>query len=485
MQPLKEVAQRSKSLAKIVVVLTLLVSACAASAQTNPTSKDKKQLDQFEKQVDALRERLKIPGLSAVIVKDQKVLWEKGFGFADVENHIPATPDTLYSIASITKTFASTLIMQLVEQGKLDLDEPISHYSSDFKDDSVRIKHLISHTSNGTPGESYEYDGNRYDYLTAVIEKKFGKPFVQVVVETFFDPLKMTESVPYPDVVKDADRWRPLLGQDHLARYEQNLKNYAQPYGYYGAGEVVHPGYPPADAIGAAAGILSTVRDLAKYDIAIDRHVFIRQDTQDKAWTPFVSNGGERLPYGLGWFVNDWHGLKLVWHYGQWGTGFSAMYLKVPAKNVSVIMLANSEALAGNGDVDVVGNVFVCRFLGLLDAAYGCEPNAEASLARWVEQRRAEAKVAVPVATDILDSYVGRYQFEALENRIYSVSRDGDQLFFAGPNGRTMELYAESETAFFLKIRPYVLYFRKAEGQRPQLDIVQDGITYHAKRVEP
>src|SRR5262245_34724564 len=135
MQYRRDVAQSSKSLARIVVVLTLLMSACAAPAQTNPTSIDKKQLDRFEKQVDALRERLKIPGLSAVILKDQKVLWEKGFGFADLENRVPATPDTLYSIASLTKTFAATLIMQLVEQRKLDLDEPISHYSSDFKDD--------------------------------------------------------------------------------------------------------------------------------------------------------------------------------------------------------------------------------------------------------------------------------------------------------------------------------------------------------------
>src|SRR5258706_922922 len=131
MQPLKEMRQSSMSLAKMVVVLTLLMNVSAASAQTRPTSIDKKQLDRFEKQVNALRESLKIPGMSAIIVKDQKVMWERGFGYADLENRVPATPDTLYSIASVTKTFASTLIMQLVEQGKLDLDEPMSHYSSD------------------------------------------------------------------------------------------------------------------------------------------------------------------------------------------------------------------------------------------------------------------------------------------------------------------------------------------------------------------
>jgi CubicO group peptidase (beta-lactamase class C family) len=129
----------------------------------NALSQNKKRLARFEDQVDDLRTLLKIPGMSAVIVKDKEVLWAKGFGFADLENRIPATPETLYHIASLTKTFAATLIMQLVEQGQLDLDEPMSHYSSDFEDDSVKIKHLLSHTSDGaTPGENYQYNGNRY-----------------------------------------------------------------------------------------------------------------------------------------------------------------------------------------------------------------------------------------------------------------------------------------------------------------------------------
>src|SRR5262245_5086308 len=128
-----------KILAVSFVALVLLISAGGVRAQTpgkeklDPSSQDKQRLARFEKQADELRALLKIPGLSAVIVKDQKVLWAKGFGFADVENRVPATPDTLYHIASLTKTFAAVLILQLVEQGKLDLDEPVSHYSKDFK----------------------------------------------------------------------------------------------------------------------------------------------------------------------------------------------------------------------------------------------------------------------------------------------------------------------------------------------------------------
>src|SRR6185295_8567674 len=166
-------------LAMGVFALALFGNSSGSLAQTRPgrnaqniSIQDKKRLERFEHDVEEFRGRLKIPGMSAVIIKDQKVLWAKGFGFVDLEKRIPATPDTLFHLASITKTFAATLIMQLVEQGKLDLDEPMSHYSTDFKDDSVKIKHLLSHTSSGTPGERFRYDGNRYDYLTAVIEKK-------------------------------------------------------------------------------------------------------------------------------------------------------------------------------------------------------------------------------------------------------------------------------------------------------------------------
>jgi len=306
-----------KTLAKGLLVVLLLVYAIGSRSETtrseelDTSSQDEQRLARFEKQADELRTLLKIPGMSAVIVKDQKVLWAKGFGFADFENRIPATPDTLYSIASLTKTFAATLIMQLVEQGKLDLNEPASNYSTDFKNDSVKVKHLLSHTSDGpTPGDRYQYDGNRFDYLTAVIEKKTGKSFREVMVATFLDPLQMASSVPGQTVVDEADKWAPLLGKDNLKRYASDLSRLSQPYTLYGDSEIVHVPYPPKKFFGAAAGLLSTVLDLAKFDTAIDRHQFLKKETQEKAWTNFVSNSGQRLPHGLGWFVTDYHGVN-------------------------------------------------------------------------------------------------------------------------------------------------------------------------------
>ena len=508
-----------KILVKSLFAVVLLFNAGELRAQMpskeNISSRDKQRLARFEKQVEKLRTLLKIPGMSAAIIKDQKLLWAKGFGFADLENRIPATPDTVFHLASITKTFGATLIMQLVEQGKLSLDEPMSHYSSDFKDDSVKIKHIITHTSQGTPGERYRYSGNRYSYLTKVIEKKFGKPFLNVVVETFFDPLGMTSSVPYHNVVVDKDKWVASLGKEHLDRYEKNLLRLSPPYSVYGE-EIVHVPYPLRTYVGVSAGFLSTVLDMAKYDVAIDRHVFLKKETQEQAWTSSVSNSGKRLPYGLGWFVMDFHGLKLTWHTGHWGTGASAFYLKVPEKNISLVMLANSEALVdhqyqiGEPTVDdMVQNVFACNFLRLFvfeDAqgrrlpdpawtpntpefsseitrlskqsksyAYDCERTSQTALATWLENRRKQVRTAIQLDPKILDAYVGQYQFEDPPNRILTVTREGSRLFIDWPEDFKSELFAESESKFFVKVSPVQLVFSKDEKQVTNMKFVSTG----------
>jgi CubicO group peptidase (beta-lactamase class C family) len=464
-------------------------SETTTSEGLDTSNQHEQRLARFEKRADELRTLLKIPGLSAVILKDQKVLWSKGFGFADFENRVPATPETLYSIASLTKTFAATLVMQLVEQGKLDLDEPVSHYSTDFKNDSVKVKHLLSHTSDGpTPGDHYQYDGDRFNYLTAVIEKKTGKPFREVMVETFLDPLQMASSVPGQTVVDEADKWAPVLGSDNLKRYVSDLSRLSQPYTLYGDSDIIHVPYPGKSFFGAAAGLLSTVLDLAKFDIAIDRHQFLKKETQEKAWTNFISNGGQRLPHGLGWFVTDYHGIKLIWHYGHWGTGFSAIYLKVPEKNLSLIMLANSEALADHqfqlNREDITNNVFACNFLRLFVSEFDCERNSQMALSKWREERRKQAHVVIQVDPKILEAYVGQYYFEAPVNQTLTVTREGSKLFVDIPLNQKTEMFAESESKFFLKIRRIEMTFIRTEGKVTHMDFLQNGETLRAKKIK-
>src|SRR5262249_4650747 len=222
--------------APVCLVLGLaLLPAARADDRPAPADQDRPRWQRLGKQVEQLRTVLKIPGMSAVVLRDQRVLWSKGFGFADTDKKIPATPETLYHVASLTKTLAATLLLQLAEQGKLDPDEPVSRYSAAFKDDAVRVKHLLSHTSEGTPGERYHYHGDRFNYLTAVLEKKTDKTFRQLVVETFLDPLGMAASVPGHDSLDQAGA---TLDQEHRERYRRNLEKFALPYTLYGT-EVV------------------------------------------------------------------------------------------------------------------------------------------------------------------------------------------------------------------------------------------------------
>jgi CubicO group peptidase (beta-lactamase class C family) len=466
---------------------SLLLGGCATPSRTVP-GPEADRVARFERQVEALRTRLFIPGMSAVIVKDGQVLWAKGFGNADVENRIPATPETVYHIASETKPVAATLVMQLVEQGRLDLDEPASRYTSEITGDAIRVRHLLSHTAGSEPpGERFAYDPRYYEYLTNVIERHAGKPVRLVVAETILDPLGMTSSVPGRDVVEDP-KWA-VLGQDRLARYAQVLERQAQPYTLYGDGEIVHVSYP-SDFFGASAGLLSTVMDMARFDIALDRHVLWKPETQARAWTPFASNAGQPLPYGLGWYVRDYAGARIIWHGGNWGIGFSAIYVKVPAERLSLIMFANSDVLDGHiyvvGD-DIVHNAFACAFLREFVFAptqdVDCARTSETAVARTLDQERAGAHAVVPVDRATVESYVGQYRFEFDSSQVLNVTSHDGRLYADIPRNQETELFPASPNTFFFKIRPAELTFVKDREVVTHLDWVEYGRTLRANRI--
>jgi CubicO group peptidase (beta-lactamase class C family) len=344
-----------------------LVRGSGVSAQERGTSGSVgERLQRLERQLEDLRQTLKIPGISAAVVKDRGLLWARGLGFADVENKAPATPATNYRIASLTKPFASTLLMQLVEQGKLDLDEPMAKYSPDFRQrfgrGSITVRHVLTHTSHDPSGDTYWYDGFRFSHLSDVVARASGKPFRALLAKNVLDVIGMTESVPGQDVLDDRTQWS--LDADHARRYEAGLAKLAKPYRLDGA-QTVRSIYPPR-GISAAAGLVSSVLDLAKYDVAIDAHTLVRAETQACAWTPASTMDGRKLPYGLGWFIQPYEGVRLVWHYGYWPESFSSLYLKLPERNIALILLANSDGLSAPfslGAGDATRSSFANSFL--------------------------------------------------------------------------------------------------------------------------
>src|SRR6266545_8179776 len=237
---------------RLLKVATLAVSALIVIGPQPTRSQDlDTDLAVFDRYVEALRRQLQIPGLSAAIVRGGHTVWSKGYGFQDVEAGVPATPDTIYDIASLTKTFTSTLLMQCVERGSLDLNTPISRYTAAIPEAGATVRHVMTHTSQGVPGSVYRYDGSRYAALTAVVTACAGRPFRQALASDILDRAAMTGSVPGHDLDRPAEILALMFDGPTLARYASTLSRLATPYTTTRSG-AARADYPPRDISASA-----------------------------------------------------------------------------------------------------------------------------------------------------------------------------------------------------------------------------------------
>ena len=320
----------------------------------------------FEKQLGGLQRELAIPGLSAAIVNDGRVVWAHAYGYADVEHRVLATPDTPYEIASLSKPIGATLLMQLVEQGRVSLDDPLSKYSDEVKRDNIKVRHVLTHTAEGTPGDKYEYNGNVFDLLTDVVIKGSGKRYRVLLADNIIDPLGMKNTSPGNDIADGLPNMEKILGEARARHYADVLARMAKPYK---AGVLSEE---PNRGIGTANGVVTTVLDYAKFDAAVDAHKLVSAATQEEMWTNARTNDGKPIPYGLGWFVQNIGGTRVIWHNGYLPDRYSALYVKVPEKHLTLIVFANSDALSAGfelakGDVtrSPIARAFLSDF-GLL-----------------------------------------------------------------------------------------------------------------------
>src|SRR5687768_8287509 len=186
----------------------------AQAAQQEPSAA---RLALFGRYVEALRLRARIPGLSAAIIHQQRIIWESGFGFQDLERRIAARPDTPYRIASLTKTFSSCLLMRCLDRRTVDLDSPISRYTTLIPEPGATVRHVSSHTYQAPPGTVFRYDGDRYVALTAVVNSCAGQPFRQALAAGILDPLAMRDSVPGQDLEHPSAEIAALFDASTLA----------------------------------------------------------------------------------------------------------------------------------------------------------------------------------------------------------------------------------------------------------------------------
>lgn len=296
-----------------------------------------------------------IPGVSLAVIRDGKVEKLSAYGLANVELAVPASPQTVFQIQSITKTFTSTAILMLMEEGKLALDDPIGKHLEGTPDSwkPITLRHLLSHTSgikdfineptaslrldvteaevlrataprplNFQPGEKYAYSNTNYHLLAMVIRKITGKSFGDYLQERIFTPLGMTNTriVSLSDIISNrAAGYVWENGKLHNGNY------IAQSILGYGGG-----------------GIVSTGEDMAKWSIALDGEKLLKRATLQAAWTPMKLNDGSNSVYGLGWGTGAVNGHRTVGHSGAHATGFTSAIIRYRDDNLSIIVLTNS-----------------------------------------------------------------------------------------------------------------------------------------------
>ena len=337
-------------------ILVSLAVAPYASAQQDLT------FSLFERYLDALRVQANIPGLSAAILQNQRIVWDAGLGLSDVEHSIHATASTPYHISGLTEALSSALLLeQCVETGHLALDDRIQQRALTSPDDAITIRDALTHRSSGS---TFKYDPARYAALTGVVEACIQKdltPFRQALALRMFERLGMLDSVPAQNVDDASADDRMQFTTSELDRFTSVLQRMALPYRVSGSGAALNTSINKS--VDAASGAISTVRDLARFDSALDGAFLLHRETMAAMWS---NQSG--MPTGLGWFVQTYNGQTLYWQFGNTPGAYSSLILKVPSRGLTLILLANSDGLSEpfglqNGDVNA--SLFARTFLRL------------------------------------------------------------------------------------------------------------------------
>ena len=318
------------------------------------------KVDKLDKLISAYGEYGKFNG--SVLVADKgKVIYKKGIGFADMEWNIPNQPDTKHRLGSITKQFTAMLIMQLVEQGKLKLDVPISTYLPDYpkkSGDVITIHHLLTHSSgipNMTsfqgfvkdimrnsynpvqlvnmsadstlqfePGKKFAYSNSGYLLLGYIIEKVTGKAYEQVLKENIFAPLKMNNT--------GYDHHGTLL-KNRASGYEKNGRRY------------VNANFIDMSVPYAAGALYSTVEDLYLWDQALYGNQLLRKENMELLFTKHISSGGGYYAYGWGIgeirLGNTAERIETIGH-GGGINGFNTQITRIPSDKSFIVLLNNT-----------------------------------------------------------------------------------------------------------------------------------------------
>jgi D-alanyl-D-alanine carboxypeptidase len=332
------------------LIWALLLLASNALAQQQETQR----MEAVDRFIEEQMRKQQIPGLALAVVKDGQLLLTRGYGLADVELNVPATPQTVWQIQSITKPFVAAAIMMLQREKKLSLDDELGKHLDGVPPtwNGITIRRILNHTSgikdyinepfaslridisdeevlkqtaqrplNFAPGEKYAYCNTGYLLAGMIIRKHTAKPYGDFLQERIFGPLGMTQTrvQEISEIIpRRASGYRVIDGKLRKGEFiAQSILSY--------------PG----------GGIISTVLDMAKFDAMWQDGKLIDDSVRQEMWTTPLLNSGLRSNYALGFGIGDLRGWRQITHSGGHITGFASRYAIYPQQRLSVIVLTN------------------------------------------------------------------------------------------------------------------------------------------------
>jgi len=338
----------------MVAATALLSVAPLARAQSSPAAR-------IDRYVANELARQHIPGMAVGIYRDGKIVFARGYGLANVELGVRATPATVFQSGSIGKQFTATAIMMLVEQGKIGLDDSLLKYFPDAPDGwrSVTIRELMSHTSgladytsdsvtkaggpinlradyteaqlvkiietlpsDFAPGTSWEYSNTNFVLLGAVIRRVTGQFYGDFLQQHVFGPLGMTST----RIISEADIIPNRAAGYQLVKGELKNQDWVS----------------PTLNTTADGALYFNVLDLAKWDGALYGERLLRRSSLDQMWTIAKLKNGQPNSgrYGFGWFVDTVGTHRAIEHSGSW-QGFEAYIARYVDDHITVVTLMN------------------------------------------------------------------------------------------------------------------------------------------------
>ncbi|MEQ1606044.1 MAG: serine hydrolase domain-containing protein [Pyrinomonadaceae bacterium] len=327
---------------KCVVLLFLFVSLGRADS-----------LDTF---ITGQMKQRKIPGVSIAVLRAGKVVRDGGYGFADLESQTPATRDSVYEIGSISKQFAVEAVMLLVEDGKINLDDPITKYlpaNAPAIWQKIIVRNLLNHTSGlkdwteikefsyrreysaaefvdlvkgfpigFQPGDNWLYSNTNLPLIGIIVEKASGRSFEEFVTERIINPLNF-----------------PTIRFKHQ---EDVVPNRAA--GYVLRNDVWKNGEPfRPKVIAASGGILASATDLARWWEGVMNGRIVKRGSLDQMLAPTKLNDGRSVAHGFAFFIDVFNGHKVVQHFGSTVGGFGSIVRYYPREKITVSVIGNLE----------------------------------------------------------------------------------------------------------------------------------------------